>query len=983
MRLGNGVTTHTDDSLDPFFGPRTGLGIVTTTDPGTYRPVWAPAANHVPFDAASVPPLPTVFQPPGVSALLFASTYVEQGRIAVAVRERGAAVGAVPPDAAVSVAHTATGAPGDTVSFSRTSATIGGDVAFAELPVNMANPEGSALGYSVTPAVAGFDVRDGQYTITTETGTTGPIPCTVCSPSLGMRAGGEQRVLFEFPRFGSISGNVVGRAGPATTLLTLGAGSLLTVTATRVAEPDGTQLTTPDPPITAAVDPSDPNGFRFSGAPGFYTVAVSHPHYQPLDEDADPAETPPPDLVSLGAYRMTNGTPNDIAVPWTLDIEPGILDITALENTIAGTGVAGAAIGITGPNGFSVNLNAGPDGRLVVDDLLPGSYRLTIRRLAAGEDEFFPVIVTVVVPPGSDDAARTRVVRAPLPRIGGWLAGTVSAQNLENNPVPLPVVTVSRTYTPPNVQTASPAGAPPGTIANTATEDDINRPSGEPIPSVTVAADPAGGPQRYLFSNLATGAHQLTFTTTAPGYQGVGGVPESVTDLVPPDPGEVNVDPVTFTATNRGIDVTVQTPGGARVTDATVTLTHPDGDPPVAVTANVNGVYTFTGVPPEIAAYTVTARKPLHADAAASVTVAPGVGNVAATVVLAADRAVISGVARKQQTASASGPLTNEGLARLIALPGGNEVASIVPDGQGRYAFEVTAADLAAQYQVRVELNGYATRSSAPFTPVLGIANVVPDVVVPALATFNVTVSGAPGDAATVVVAEPASQAGVTPTRSGQVFSFRVDPGFAYRFTASAPGFVSETVPATAQMPAPGQTVPLTVELDPRTIAGTVSPGVAGIAVRATSGTTVINTTTGTGGAYTLSGVGVGTWTIVAEQAGTGRGVIERVIASNASASVAGADIDFDPRPVSVAFSTTPTGATLTLLDGTTAVATGTVSPLTGATEDDFPLTWTATLTGHDPESGAVPALPAGGLDVETFAVTIPLITLTPTSPGP
>ena len=200
--------------------------------------------------------------------------------------------------------------------------------------------------------------------------------------------------------------------------------------------PSPTERSSPprDPPITAAVDPSDPNGFRFSGAPGFYTIAVSHPHYQPLDEDADPAETPPPDLVSLGAYRMTNGTPNDITVPWTLDIEPGILDITALENTIAGTGVAGAAVGITGPNGFSANLVAGPDGRLVVDDLLPGSYRLTIRRLAAGEDEFFPVIVTVVVPPGADDAARTRVVRAPLPRIGGWLAGTVSAAEPRGQP---------------------------------------------------------------------------------------------------------------------------------------------------------------------------------------------------------------------------------------------------------------------------------------------------------------------------------------------------------------------------------------------------------------------------------------------------------------------------------------------------------------------------------------------------------------------
>ncbi len=436
-------------------------------------------------------------------------------------------------------------------------------------------------------------------------------------------------------------------------------------------------------------------------------------------------------------------------------------------------------------------------------NLPQGDYELTIREITGGNDQSFPVIVTVNIPFGTTDAARTRVVDAPLPQIGGRLTGPIEAVNLEGDPVPVPAVTVSREYTPPQVQVGS------DLVDNSATEDDLVRAPGTgPQPTTTVAAGPDGTPTRYLFEHLPTGAHVLSFSD-AVGYSTPGDVTESVESIV----DATEVDPVEYTAAHRTVIVRVTT-GGTPVNDATVTLTQTDPDDldEDVLSAGVGGAYTFSAVPPELTAYTVTVEKPLHTTQTRTVVVPPGDPATAIEVPaieLPADRAFIRGIAQKRQSASSTVPMANEGTVSLIEVTSGEVVASVVPGGDGGYQFERTTV---GSYRVRVELNGFATRESAQFSAPLGVTTTAPNVVVPALATANVTVNGPAANAPmSVVITAPPSQTGVAPSRAGRVFAFRLDPGtnpgsgHAYQFQASVARLRDGDRPGRAVHAGPGR----------------------------------------------------------------------------------------------------------------------------------------------------------------------------------
>ena len=139
-----------------------------------------------------------------------------------------------------------------------------------------------------------------------------------------------------------------------------------------------------------------------------------------------------------------------------------------------------------------------------------------------------------------------------------------------------------------------------------------------PVTTVTTAGSATGTPERYEFENLATGAHVLTFSSAATeGYDVTpGGQTVTVIDIDPPSPPtEVNATDAVYVAANRTVLITVQTAGTTPVpvTDATVTLTGPaPGSTPVTGTHTTGGVYSFTGVAPDLEAYTATASKPLH-----------------------------------------------------------------------------------------------------------------------------------------------------------------------------------------------------------------------------------------------------------------------------------------------------------------------------------------------------------------------------------
>jgi len=401
------------------------------------------------------------------------------------------------------------------------------------------------------------------------------------------------------------------------------------------------------------------------------------------------------------------------------------------------------------------------------------------------------------------------------------------------------------------------------------------------------------------------------------------------------------------------------------------------------LSTGVGGAYTFNAVPPELTEYTVTVEKPLHTAQTRTVLVPPGDPNTAIeppTIDLPADRAFIRGVAQKRQSQSSILPLSNEGTVSLLDASG-DPVQAIVPGADGSYQFERTTP---GPYSVRVELNGFATRDSEEFTAPLGRTTTVPNIVVPALATLNVTVNGPAANAPmSVVVTAPPSQTGVAPSRSGRVFTFRLDPGtnpgsgFPYQLQASSPGFVTATVPSGPFTLVPGQVMSRPVTLDQRSLGGTVTPAANNtrVELRNAGGQMVDSTTTNVSGVYSFSGVDAGTWTIVSERFGTGRNSIARTIQPT-TGDVTGANIALTARPVNVAFTVTPSNATVELLRGGTVIDS--VPPLV-ALENQLPVTWRARATAFVTETGTVPSPNTGNtFDATSFSVDIGAITLDP-----
>ena len=87
---------------------------------------------------------------------------------------------------------------------------------------------------------------------------------------------------------------------------------------------------------------------------------------------------------------------------------------------------------------------------------------------------------------------------------------------------------------------------------------------------------------------------------------------------------------------------------------------------------------------------------------------------------------------------------------------------------------------------------------------------------------------------------------------------------------------------------------------------------------------------------------------------------------------------------MSVNFTASPAGTNIALTTaGGTPVASGATSPLTGAVETQFPLTWTATATDFVSQSDTIALTPpaGGSFGLATLSVTIPPITLVAVPP--
>ena len=1011
-------------------GRNTGIARFISPDPGSYVAAMIVPPNHRPFDGLPQSGISLDFQNPG-QAIGFARTYVELGRVDVQVVDtRDQPV----PGVALQLTHVpSTFPPGDPPASTRRCGGPGPPpepacssptTTFTELEVNSAAPDGQPVSYVVTPTEqslneAGFDLASGTVVITREDGVETRCLVAVCgaAANVAVRAGGQPTVRYIVPAFGRIDGVVVGdvdgnATGP-TQPLTLTSVPPLEVTAQRVLDENCTVLTTPDDPVDAFATPGNPNGFSISGPPGYYTIEVDHPNFDPPDSTPLPTtdlcgeipfQSPPP---IQPVYRMRNLTIRTPVLSWVLPIIAGDLEVTVLNDTTAGTPVDAASVLVEGLDGTDVaTVPTGTTGIALIPDLLPGSYRVSVTKTGPlGEAIYFPVIFGISVGFGGDQIDAT----VPFPRIGGAIVGSVGAVNSEGDLVCDPLcdvvvapvdVAITRAYDAPDV------------IVDGALVPNQSLTTGGPAVTVTPPVAPStGAPHTYESRGIPTGLHTLTFSDESPTYTTPPAAEVTVVGFTPV-PAPVR----NYVAVDRTVVVTVRTDPAGLAVGAVVRLTHADGDDePRTIAAgdcsDAPQVCTieFTGVAPELTAYQVSVTKALFTTFTGSVAVAPGDPTVdieVPLVTLAGSVARIDGFAEQRDADPPAGqaPLGSGGTVQLFTAPDtGSPVLVATEDSigtNGAFSFDITDR---GPYRVRVSrpgTPGYATRESAVFRIDRGPAGVIdlgqthllPTIVVPRRATVTVLVTGP--DGATVTGTNLATGPGTptisAPTRSGSTFTFLVDPGFShqFRFTSTA-GYLPITVPDPAQAfptganPAPDPN--FTAAMEPRTIGGTVSAAgpSPGATVRATqNGTTAVGDSVTTTGNFTLPGpFPAGPYMIVAERLGFGRATAAVSVADvNAGNVDVTTPLALSARTVNVTFASLPPGATIVVTRSDGGIERGTTAAAIPVPENLFPISYVASLAGHQDVSATGVQLDVSGT---TWTQPGPLAMTVPTIPLP
>jgi hypothetical protein len=911
------LTTSTPNGSIPAAPlAHTGGGVYTQTrSAGRWNYSIAAPPNHVLFDAdAAAGPLELA---PG-GATSFSARYYAQAEVRVLARD---ATGA---PASGTATLTSPELPFFDGAVLRTlpaySATVpiaaDGTATFAGVPIPVRQVNSSTFdrGFSLSLTLPGLDADTGSAAVTVNGTGGGTFPGLVNVP-LNLAAGTLVEVTATAQRFGTVAGSILGEVGSPTNRVAIPVGAVPppTITARRVLLLNGLPLGAPEAPVAVFVDPLNANGFAFAGPPGYYTLDVTHPHYQQGVYIQRPTADTFSIFVLQPLYRMENQARNPTDLPFVLAVERGTASVTVLESLASGSAVPGALVTLTKNGAFVASGTTGNDGIALINGLVPDTYRIEIRKKnAAGDDANFPVILTGTVPFGADPAARTLDVAAAMPPIGGAINGSVRAVNAEGDLVPLPAsVVVTRSFTVPG---AVVEGTP---TANQADEGVVQRPTaGNPVPTITVTPPaPPGTPATFSFLNLAAGQHTLSYSA-ATGYTAPANQPVTVVG-VGPSPAPV----ASYLAANRQVVVRT-TSAGAALDGAVVRLVSPDvGETPQQPVVAGN-VHTFGGVFPEIAAYTITVTRDLYTSVSTTVPVPPGTGDIVVDIAMSSSDARIRGTALREDAPGT--PPTGAGGATINIYKTGVLFTSVTANAAGEYAALINET---GNYTVEVVLANYATRATTtPIAVVLGQEYVAATVTVPRLATIAITVNGPTNPALSAVTV--VSPAGIpAATRSGNVFTFSgLDPDLLYQFRATSTGFISAPVPTTGSInPAPGQNVTQSVTLVARVISGTVTSGgtgVTGVTVIATSGATTLGpVTTVTGGGFSINQVPVGTWTVVAELLGTGRATATAAVANEASPSVTGLAPALTARTVTVTFTLTgAAGSVSASIDGGTAV---------------------------------------------------------------
>jgi hypothetical protein len=591
------------------------------------------------------------------------------------------------------------------------SGTAGNVFTLRDIPVAATNPHTTDRNYALTLAVSGYDVPSAVVTGATYDLASGTFPISV-------RAGQAVDLTLRLPEYGSLTGEVFGRVTYNTTdpghLTPLLGSAGTVVTATPVDPVSGNSLGDTEPVALTG------NDFEVSGPPGYYRIVATHPNY--FDQtDADvPDDTVGGASTVVGVFLLANDVIGRDLGDWTLRARTGEIDLTVLDQLTGGSTVEGASYflfygGSQVPTAI-VSDDALLAGHVVIDDLLPGTYRLEVRRYATPGDTStdqvaFPAITTVVIGSSTADTTASVAVRAPLPPLAPTVTGAIVAENQLGDPVVLPPppaddsweYAVVIEYTVPDVEvdgTLVP-NVPDAAVScfggfTPATGDADN----VATCAATVAATYDTGSIQYTLENVLYGAHTVRLApATVDAVEALGYDLTGAADVhVVVDATGFNPVPTPFTFVADNVDVTVTLGAAAQFFDDVVTsIVSGTGTPitGVHVAPDTGGnTVTFANVPPQLTPYAITVAAALHADYTGTVPVVPSATGTAAVTL---DPAMVAQYGRVTGTVTQTGaagtiPLAAGGQVRLLL--NGVEVASVTaPLTDGRYEFDVAPGD--------------------------------------------------------------------------------------------------------------------------------------------------------------------------------------------------------------------------------------------------------------------------------------------------